>query len=341
MSGFAFSRAAPAPRIERLNYRVHGLTLRVIGDLPLALADGADSPADITIHVGLRPDWHDEPLDRERILRQADVADADATVTDAGWIRGGDGLRIRYSEGATFWIAASLTDIWLAFEPPLTAVDAAHFLLEPVLAFVLRMRKTLVLHASGVEMDGAAVAFCGPPGAGKSTMAAACVAARGALLSDDVLAVEMREHGPTGWIAHRGTGTLRLWDDTVQAFLEDAGAVPTFSATWNKRVVDPHSLGGRAVAAHVPLALVCVLGGPTAGATTVEPLVGSAAFQHLVANTAASFLHDHARRAEELRQLSQLIAAVPVVRLASPRDYAHLDAVVEAVRMAMRVPRRA
>lgn len=307
----------------------------------MALAGAGGAPADITIHAGMHPEWHDEPLDRERILRQADVADADATVTDAGWVRGGDGLRIRYSEGATFWIAASLTDVWLAFEPPLTAVDAAHFLLEPVLAFVLRMRQTLVLHASGVEMDGAAVAFCGPPGAGKSTIAAACMAARGALLSDDVLAVEMRDGGPTGWVAHRGTGMLRLWDDTVQTFLEDADSVPTFSATWNKRVVDPNSLGGRAVAADVPLALVCVLGGTTAGATTVQPLVGSAAFQNLVVNTAASFLHDHARRAEELRQLSQLIAAVPVVRLVAPRDYTHIGAVVEAVRVAMRESRRA
>jgi hypothetical protein len=65
-----------------------------------------------------------------------------------------------------------------------------------------------VLHASGVVLGGRAVLFAGPPGAGKSSLAAALLRHGAAeLLSDDTVALEPR--GGT-LIAHPGAALLQL-----------------------------------------------------------------------------------------------------------------------------------
>ncbi|MDA1081237.1 MAG: hypothetical protein O2973_06105 [Gemmatimonadetes bacterium] len=296
----------------------------------------------MTARVRARPAWHAEPLDPDRILRESDPADANVNVRDAGWVSSGFGLRIRFAEGATFWISSVFDEVWLEYDAPLTVVDAAHFLLEPVLAFLLRCRRTLVLHASAVEMDGRAVAFVGPVGAGKSTIAAACVAAGAALLSDDVLAIRLEGGDSSGqWHAHRGIGAIRLWDDGVRTLLGDPDLVPPFSETWSKRVLDPVLLGGPAAPAEAPLALICVLGAsqaagsPLVDAPRFEPLRGSAAFRALVTNTVASFLHDDKRRSEELQQLAQVLEVVPVVRFTAPRGLGKLGSMPAAISTAI------
>ncbi len=65
-----------------------------------------------------------------------------------------------------------------------------------LLAIVLGLRGAAVLHASAVELNGAAIAFVGPTGAGKSTAAALLCAAGGAIVGDDAARVEDREGAP-------------------------------------------------------------------------------------------------------------------------------------------------
>jgi hypothetical protein len=240
-------------------------------------------------------------------------------VLDVGWVTNGGGLRIRYDEGATFWIAATLSDVWLQYAAPLTAADAAHFLLEPVLAFLLRRRGALVLHASAVEVGGHAIAIVGTGGAGKSSLAAAFLTRGAALMTDDVLALTT-EGGR--WLAQRGTGAVRLWDDAASAYASDLTGVPRFSDTWDKRLFSPPSLGGRDAPGPAPLALLAVLAerGSASARPAVKRLAGHAAFGAVVPHTSANFLHDNERRAEELPQLAALLGAVPVVTVAVPGD---------------------
>ena len=60
-----------------------------------------------------------------------------------------------------------------------------------VMAVRLMLDRHLVLHASAVEHDGRAVAFAGPSGGGKSTLAALGVLAGLGMVSDDVLRVDL------------------------------------------------------------------------------------------------------------------------------------------------------
>lgn len=65
-----------------------------------------------------------------------------------------------------------------------------------------------VLHASGVVLGGRAALFAGPPGAGKSSLAAALLRRGDAeLLSDDTVALALRGGEP---IAHPGAALLQL-----------------------------------------------------------------------------------------------------------------------------------
>jgi hypothetical protein len=64
-----------------------------------------------------------------------------------------------------------------------------------------------VLHASGVVLEGRAALFTGPPGAGKSSLAAALLNRGAALLSDDTVTLEIRDGA---LIAHPGAALLHL-----------------------------------------------------------------------------------------------------------------------------------
>lgn len=287
----------------------------------------------VSVHVQLAPTWGDADLDPVRMLYTGPPHDPDIAIVDVGWTTCGSGIRIRYSEGATFWISRSFDEVWLTYRAPLVAADAAHFLLEPVLAFLLRQRGVLVLHASAVDVGGRGVVVCGPAGAGKSSVAAALVAGGAALLSDDVVGLTL-----TGeqWWAQRGTPSLRLWDDGAAVFAADVDAVPRFSETWSKRVLSAARLGGRNAAGPAPVALVCVLGERVGSADvpSLESLRGHAAFREIVPHTAANFLHDSERRAEELGQLTHLLTRVPLVRVCIPDAPARVaDTAMAVVRL--------
>jgi hypothetical protein len=105
----------------------------------------------------------------------------------------------------------------------LVAADGAELLCDPepgiaewttlIGAQALPLAATLqgleVLHASGVVLAGKAVLLTGPPGAGKSSLAAALLQLGAALLSDDTVALEARDGS---LIAHPGAALLHLRD---------------------------------------------------------------------------------------------------------------------------------
>jgi hypothetical protein len=69
------------------------------------------------------------------------------------------------------------------------------------------LRGLEVLHASGVVVGEQAVLFAGAPGAGKSSLAAALLHRGATLLSDDTVALELREGA---LVAHPGAALLQL-----------------------------------------------------------------------------------------------------------------------------------
>jgi hypothetical protein len=148
-------------------------------------------------------------LDSEVPLPELPPADGSETDTvtlrrerlDAGWREGRRGTAIRFGEGrADLWWEAvgafRVTPDAIGVEPNAGVGDdlLAFPLLGPVLAALLLLRRSFVLHASAVALEGGpAFALLGDKGAGKSTTAAAFLEAGHRLLTDDLVVVEGAE----------------------------------------------------------------------------------------------------------------------------------------------------
>lgn len=285
--------------------------------------------ADVTVHLQARPPWHDGPVSEGgQIHRSRDGADDLATV-DVAWIGARDGVRIAYVDGTTFHVRADSREVWASWVPPYTVEDAAVYLLGPVLSWVLRSRGVLSLHASAVVIDGRAMAFCGPHGAGKSTIAAALSARGFPLLTDDVLALAERDRVVTAWPAF---AQVRLWNDSARLLVGDASRLPRITPNWDKRAFAVATHGAGLAAEAAPLGAVFLLAPRRRGdAPRIERVEGAATFVALVKETSVNYMLDAAMRAEEFRLLSRLMAHVPMFRATPDDDPARLDEFLDKV----------
>ena len=109
-------------------------------------------------------------------------------------------------------------EITIAPRPEASEAEIRLFLLGSVLGFICHQRGLLPLHASCVEIDGGAVAFCGPSGMGKSTLALRFVLRGHGVVADDVCVVETGSPARVRPAFPR----LKLWRDA----LEDAALSP-------------------------------------------------------------------------------------------------------------------
>lgn len=100
-------------------------------------------------------------------------------------------------------------------DPGAAEANVRLYLLGSAMGLLLHQRGVLPLHANAIEIDGAAFAFMGPPGAGKSTLAALFHRHGAAVLADDVCAVTLgADRRP--WISP-GLPRLRLWRNSLAA----------------------------------------------------------------------------------------------------------------------------
>jgi len=191
-------------------HRLHDLV--IASNVPIAGVPGAEA-GDIDLHVTL-------DVARETHALQKRLIDGPLFTV----FRKRDGYRFDFPDGTQFVIDRDGTSIRASGPPELAAI----YLVNTVMAFVLRLRGHEVLHASCANIDGVAVAFAGPGGSGKSTLAA-CLAQRGfSIVSEDVTALV--DHGDRFEVlpSHR---RLRLWSDAAALIYGDAHALPWLAGT--------------------------------------------------------------------------------------------------------------
>ena len=301
------------PRRARTEWRYPACGLTIAADAPIAgLRPSSDTVADADVSVSLRygvpippPDANGRPWYTSDYL---DAAGAPVLVAALD-VRDGS-YWLRYSEGAAFRIdgAARRVEAW--WVEPLTDADASTYRLGPVLAYLLRLRGRVPLHASGVAIDGSAVLFAGTAGAGKSTTAAALASLGHPLLSDDVVPLADGDAGPSAW---PGYPRVSLCDDAAQALFAAGDELPAFSATYRKRYLDLETAGLAFQHAPLPIGEVVVLAGHTPGpAPAVRPLGPREALVALLPHTYGTYLIDRGMRAREFDVLARLVDAVPV-----------------------------
>ena len=89
-----------------------------------------------------------------------------------------------------------------------------HLVSGIAMGLLLHQRRVLTLHASAVAVGGAAVAFLGWKGMGKSTTASALHARGHAVITDDLLVLDV-ENDPVTVVP--GFPSLKLWPEAVAA----------------------------------------------------------------------------------------------------------------------------
>lgn len=147
--------------------------------------------------------------------------------------RHGDGWTLRFPGRAEFRVAGDLSVVRYATDPRQPAAAVPVLLAGTVLAFVLSLRGTPLLHATAVAHSGRTLAIVGHSGAGKSTLAQAALKAGALLVAEDVLALEVPSGGPLRCL--RGNGEVRLRDGA--ASLLQGGVDATVERASDDRLV--------------------------------------------------------------------------------------------------------
>jgi hypothetical protein len=208
---------------------------------------------------------------------------------------------------------------------PLPGVDAdllRVLLVGRMMAFLLRQRGFLPLHASGVALDGRVALFLGDSGSGKSTIAAGFHARGHRIVTDDVGAVRVIAGGKC--VVGPAGSRIRLLNDSRSVF---EGAEPPGIFQWDKHLFD---LAGGTLQELLPVSRIYLLEyGPELRGELVPPLCAVPAL------SMRSFVK-HGRMNKEalaahLRDCSAVANLVPVFRLIRPHSLQALPLVVRWV----------
>lgn len=212
---------------------------------------------------------------------------------------------------------------------PGAAPDVVRVLLSArMLAYLLRQRGWLPLHASSVRIADQAVLFLGRVGAGKSTTAAAFHRYGYPAVADDVAPVRVSD-GVTELCC--GPPQLRLCSDAAETFRElDPDA---------RQVFDKHSLTLRrsGIALSLSVARIYLLGEGESTqctpATNIEALaiVARECFIRL-RHAGPDLLRSH------LRDCAAVLSATPVRHLKRPRDLSGIGQMIQAVERDLGIP---
>lgn len=249
----------------------------------------------------------------------------DATFVGPTWQVAGPSF-LFHVPGIARFLVHDGREILMEPEAPATEADALPFLIGTGFGVVLHQRGCLVLHAAAVAFDGRAVALCGLPGAGKSTLAAALCRAGGTFVSDDLSVIRFDVDGRPSVLPDGRQH--RLWADTIgRLSLADRQGPPVRDGI-GKFYVDPVSAG-----TATPLAAVMVMREARPPLRPgVEPLAlpdAAAALRKNVYRPAAA-----RRMGLDARLFGQIAAVLPHIRVLScgrTANLATLDDTVGAV----------
>jgi len=126
-----------------------------------------------------------------------------------------DGYLLRFNALADFSINKKGTEILCMPKPGISEDTIQHLLLDQVIPLVINLRGGEALHASAILTPFGVVAFAGPAGSGKSTIAGSLLKEGYPLVSDDCLTLLEKSQDIYTIPAYPG---LRLWDN-AKAYL--------------------------------------------------------------------------------------------------------------------------
>jgi len=243
--------------------------------------------------------------------------------------RTGAGHHFAYADATEFLVSPDASHV-TAFTPAGAAFeDTCTYFVGPVMGWVLRLKGVVCLHASTVVIGDRAVAFCGPPGAGKSTTAAALSQRGYPVLAEDIAALD--EEG-NSFSVRPGYPRVNLWPASAAALCGSADFLPAITPNWEKRYLPLDKGCARFHASPARLAAIYVLGERRPQPEPeIKPLQSVEALIALAGNTYTPYLLDEAMRAREFDVLSRLVKHIPVRRVHPPAAIADINRLCDGV----------
>lgn len=171
-------------------------------------------------------------------LRNATTAVSLEALDDGGprFVREPHQGGIRYVAGGIgeFVIPRGGAEVTYSLTADAAFGDVQHILTGPILVMALQLQGEFFLHGGAIERGGGAFAISAPHGFGKSTLTAAFHRAGYPVRSDDV--VPVREHDGA-FFAGQGQPWIKLWDNALEEFGDDADTYDQVLSGFNKRII--------------------------------------------------------------------------------------------------------
>jgi hypothetical protein len=291
-----------------LSYSMHTTVIYglVIQSDPLLLPSVSDAQVvDVVIRYGALDPLENLPVQGNQVLLQLPLD-----------------LRLLISNGCEV-----VVDVPLNFDP---AVLRA-YILGTAMAFILRQRGLLVLHASCVARGDRAIAFLGGSGWGKSTLASAFHQQGYRLITDDVMALRLDTDIPQ---VVPSFPEVKLLPDAMAAVGAGAEAMPMLHSLSHKHI---QRLESRFALGPVPLKQLFVL--RSGELNHIQSVPRSQAFSELIQHSrAAKMLHDDTCKIQHFHQCSHLVKNVPMAYLQRPRSLEQLPQLIEFIESYLKTP---
>jgi hypothetical protein len=238
--------------------------------------------------------------------------------------RGRGGAWFESDRAGTFHVRADGRRVDLYPGRSVDEKAVALMLIGQIASFVLYQLGGMALHASAVITSQGAVAFLGPKGQGKSTMAAGFLHRGAQLLTDDVLPVTCRADGVYGT---PGLPLIKVWPNAAEHALRLTEELPDLMEHSDKKLFVLDDRYGFAQApARLRAIYVLQRFDPVAESATecsLRPLSGRESVIGLLGQISWSEALEREELARLLPRYSRVAAQVPVRALRYPHGFEH------------------
>jgi hypothetical protein len=331
--------------IERLiqsgyHYRLFGLGLSVNRQLPGLATSPSAGPIDIEVNLAAGDGMDSMPVPVAAWVPVPPGEWVSESITESGRF-----IRLRFAamgSESEFIFGPAGKRLWVSWNALASIEDVSAMLLGPILGCLLRFQGRTFLHSSVVSWAGSGLAFLGPKGAGKSTMALALIQRGAELVTDDIGLLLETE---AGFAVPFGPPAVRMRPGPADAL---CGSFDLLRPLWTelphrplRRSLDVPQLPERQDT-PVPLRNIYVLADrePNTRRSTIVPMPPAAALSMLMAQRSGTVLLDRAAHARDFSLLSRLAATVPVKQIFRREGLDGLDEFVDVVLADAAVNRR-
>ncbi len=288
-------------------YSVYGLNVTSLLPLP-ELPAGAGKP-DVTIRYGSVP------------------VVLPGTAKKGGFFQAAPGSFLLFVDGVARYLVTGGRRIVIEREQGATDNEVRLFLLGYAFAPLLHQRGLLPLHCSAIAVGGDCVAFAGPSGTGKSTIAGAFLKRGYRILTDDICVTAFDSDGMC--LAYPGYPQLKLWMDTVNELGEDRQSLTRISPGIDKfrRAIREEFYGK-----PLPLRRLYILGVSDTRRIDLAPLTGARKIAAIVGSTYhLGFLEGLGKQSEHFRQCNDVARSLDVIKVSRPREPFLLNGLVNVL----------